>query len=212
MTGGTAAAGRYVVEMPSGRREVQVAERSPGRYRVRVEGAEYDVGWRRALGQTHWWLEVAGRRHLVAAEPEGDRLGVTVGWSHLDVSVGLALPGGRRRSADRRGGPVEVRAPMPGLLVALEGAPGARVTAGQTLAVIEAMKMQMELRAPHSGTVREVRVQAGAEVTGGQVLLVIVPEADAGAPEADAGASEMGAGTDGGASAGHPREEAGRDG
>lgn len=205
MTDSTGAAGRYVVETPAGRREVEVVERSPGRYRLRMEGAEYDVGWRRALGQTHWWLEMAGRRHLVGAEPEGDRLGVTVGWSHLDVSVGLALPVGRRRAGDRRGGPVEVRAPMPGLLVALEGAPGARVTAGQALAVIEAMKMQMELRAPQSGTVREVRAQAGAEVTGGQVLLVIVPEADAGTPAVGAGADE-------GASAGRSGEEAGPDG
>jgi len=198
VTDSTGAAGRYVVETPAGRREVEVVERSPGRYRVRMEGAEYDVGWRRALGQTYWWLEVAGRRHLVAAEPEGDRLGVTVGWSHLDVSVGLALPVGRRRTGDRRGGPVEVRAPMPGLLVALESAPGARVTAGQTLAVIEAMKMQMELRAPQGGTVREVRAQAGAEVAGGQVLLVIVPE--------------VGDGADEGPSAGRSGEEAGPDG
>lgn len=212
MTDSTGAAGRYVVETPAGRREVEVVERSPGRYRLRMEGAEYDVGWRRALGQTHWWLEVAGRCHLVAAEPEGDRLGVTVGWSHLDVSVGLALPAGRRRAGDRRGGPVEVRAPMPGLLVALEGAPGARVTAGQTLAVIEAMKMQMELCAPQGGTVREVRAQAGAEVTGGQVLLVIVPEADTSTPGGGASMPEGGDGADEGASAGRSGEEAGPDG
>jgi biotin carboxyl carrier protein len=71
------------------------------------------------------------------------------------------------------GGPVEVRAIIPGRIVALNAAPGDAVPAGQQLLVLEAMKMQNELRAPREGTVDRVAVAVGEDVEVGDLLLVV---------------------------------------
>jgi biotin carboxyl carrier protein len=77
------------------------------------------------------------------------------------------------RAAGQEETRIEMRAPMPGLVVAVEVAEGEQVTAGQGVAILEAMKMQNELRAPKAGVVREVRVQKGTKVDGGEILAII---------------------------------------
>jgi biotin carboxyl carrier protein len=64
-------------------------------------------------------------------------------------------------------------APMPGSVVRVLGAPGAPVEAGDTLVVLEAMKMEHAIRAPHGGIVSEVRVEVGQQVETGAVLVVV---------------------------------------
>ncbi len=71
-------------------------------------------------------------------------------------------------------GEVVIRAPMPGLVVAIEVSPGDVVEKGKGLVVLEAMKMQNELRAPRHGTVKAVNVQQGERVENGRVLVVVV--------------------------------------
>jgi len=173
---------RYIVSGSGLDVEVEVVEAPGGGYRVRLEGREYDVRWSPALGRTHWWLEWDGRRQVVVVEPEGDLAGVTLAVDHLDLRVTAASPLRRPSRASGQALPaVEVRAPMPGLLVALEVRPGQAVGAGEAVAVIEAMKMQMELRTPAAGTVREVRAGAGGEVSAGDVIVVLEPDRAAGA-------------------------------
>jgi len=66
-----------------------------------------------------------------------------------------------------------VKAPLPGKITHVSVQPGDAVTAGQSLVVIEAMKMENELKAAAPGTVREVRVAAGQAVNAGDVLVII---------------------------------------
>jgi pyruvate carboxylase subunit B len=68
-------------------------------------------------------------------------------------------------------GPAPLRAPMPGLIVRLHVAVGARVAAGDPLIVMEAMKMENELRAPAAGTVRAIPVTPGTAVEKGALLV-----------------------------------------
>ncbi|ALK09234.1 acetyl-CoA carboxylase biotin carboxylase subunit [Blastochloris viridis] len=68
-----------------------------------------------------------------------------------------------------------VTAPMHGKLLALAVGPGDAVHKGQTVAVIEAMKMEHALLAPLDGTVAEVAVSVGAQVADGAKILVITP-------------------------------------
>jgi pyruvate carboxylase subunit B len=60
---------------------------------------------------------------------------------------------------------------MPGLVVRVQVEPGVRVSAGDGLVVLEAMKMENELKAPAGGVVKRVRVAAGEAVEKGQVLV-----------------------------------------
>ena len=68
-----------------------------------------------------------------------------------------------------------VRAPMHGKVLSILVEQGARVTRGQRLAIIEAMKMEHTLTAPIDGTVTEIAVAADAQVAEGAKVMVIEP-------------------------------------
>ncbi|HSO30431.1 MAG TPA: biotin/lipoyl-containing protein [Candidatus Sulfomarinibacteraceae bacterium] len=100
------------------------------------------------------------------------------GW-RIEVDVEPAaraeLRDRARRGRDETvsGGPVEVRAIIPGVVVSVFVAPGDVVAAGEHLLVLEAMKMQNELRAPRDGTIEQVAVAAGDKLEAGDLMLVI---------------------------------------
>ena len=76
----------------------------------------------------------------------------------------------RRRKAEG-GDPLQVGAPMPGLVVGVPVSAGEAVEAGQKLCTLEAMKMETTLYAEAPGRVAEVLVQAGTQVEAGDLLV-----------------------------------------
>jgi len=70
----------------------------------------------------------------------------------------------------------QVRAPMPGRIAAVAVRPGARVARGQTLATLEAMKMEHALAAPFDGVVADVRCSVGDQVQEGALLVQLERE------------------------------------
>ncbi len=66
-----------------------------------------------------------------------------------------------------------VAAPMPGMIVSIEKKVGDAVTAGETVVVLEAMKMENALTAPCDGTIKSVNCDSGDNVGKGDVLVVI---------------------------------------
>ncbi|OLZ69802.1 acetyl/propionyl-CoA carboxylase subuit alpha [Streptomyces sp. IMTB 2501] len=71
-------------------------------------------------------------------------------------------------------------APMPGTVTVVKVAVGDEVAAGQSLLVVEAMKMEHVISAPHAGTVAELDVTPGTTVAMDQVLAVIAPHDEEG--------------------------------
>jgi pyruvate carboxylase subunit B len=108
----------------------------------------------RSAGRGQWSLQVGGDRWDVEVVDERTR--------HI-----RSLTAG----AERRRGPVILRAPMPGLVVRVLVEPGQEVGAGAGLVVLEAMKMENELKAPAAATIGAIRAQAGQAVEKGQVLV-----------------------------------------
>jgi acetyl/propionyl-CoA carboxylase alpha subunit len=114
-----------------------------------------------------------------SARPEGRRFEVVLSGWRLMVEVESEARAALRelaRRGNREAGkapPVEVRAIIPGRVVAVAAAPGDVVAAGQALVVVEAMKMQNEVRAPRAGTVGRVAVAAGQTVEAGALMVVI---------------------------------------
>jgi propionyl-CoA carboxylase alpha chain len=64
-----------------------------------------------------------------------------------------------------------VRCPMPGLVVSIAVAEGQEVKAGETLAVVEAMKMENILRAERDGAIKKIRVKPGDSVAVDAVIM-----------------------------------------
>ncbi|HET7606315.1 MAG TPA: biotin/lipoyl-containing protein, partial [Sphingomicrobium sp.] len=69
----------------------------------------------------------------------------------------------------------EIEAPMPGKVTAVEVSRGEKVSKGQRLLTLEAMKMEHALTAPFDGTVAELNATSGAQVTEGQMLVKVEP-------------------------------------
>jgi len=88
------------------------------------------------------------------------------------VSDPRALPADAA-TADAAGGRARLTASMPGKIVRVMTRRGAQVEAGDSLVVVEAMKMQNEMKAPKSGTVVELHAEAGETVQAGDVLVIV---------------------------------------
>ncbi|MBM7865217.1 biotin/lipoyl-containing protein [Heliomicrobium gestii] len=66
-----------------------------------------------------------------------------------------------------------ITAPMPGTILDVRKNVGDAVNAGETVLILEAMKMENEIQADHAGTIQEIRVKKGQAVNAGEVLVVI---------------------------------------
>ncbi|MFC7931504.1 ATP-binding protein [Streptomyces cinereoruber] len=96
-------------------------------------------------------------------------------WHVLDHDpVEAALGGAGRGGADT------LAAPMPGTVTVVKVSVGDEVEAGQSLLVVEAMKMEHVISAPHAGTVTELDVTPGTAVAMDQVLAVVTPHETSG--------------------------------
>lgn len=142
----------------------------PNRFRVLHGDGEVTVRYR-ADGPYERWLSIGGARHRIERAP-GDRSYVVDGTPHRVAAAGSGA----------------VVAPSAALVLAVEVAPGARVERGQTVAVLESMKMEVRVEATASGEVREVAVTVGSQVRAGQLLLLVDSEG-AETPEAPAAAT-----------------------
>jgi biotin carboxyl carrier protein len=71
------------------------------------------------------------------------------------------------------GGEVSIRAPMPGLIVRIAVAEGQTVSKGETLMILESMKMENELKSPRDGTIHRILVSAGENVEQNKILVTV---------------------------------------
>jgi biotin carboxyl carrier protein len=133
-----------------------------------------------------WQLEWVDRDHGIASMVDGERSvpllvegsdsewSVTLRGRRIPVSVRTwreRVLAAAETAARSHTGPVEVKASLPGLIVAIGVGPGDEVQEGDALLTIEAMKMQNEVRAPRAGRVIEVAVSSGQTVATGASLL-----------------------------------------
>jgi len=188
LQGGHRAAAQVLASIPSGWRNARMPDQ---RAVFARGGAEIAVSYRSLRdgrfrfgdgkhARVHAWsreaidAEIDGRRTRARVTHHGDR--VVVAGARGDVELAIVprftVPG----EASAAGGFV---ARMPGKVIDLRVAVGDRVAAGQTLVVLEAMKMEHPMSAAEPGVVREVRVAVGDQVESGAVLLIVEPDAPA---------------------------------
>lgn len=121
-------------------------------------------------------VTVNGTSYNVTSGPAGDAMSVTVNGTSYNVSFGAA--GTAPASAPAAGaapsvtGGEDVKAPVAGTLLRYAVSDGASVSKGQTVIVLESMKMELEVKAPCDGTITFV-AQPGSQVSNGQKLASI---------------------------------------
>jgi biotin carboxyl carrier protein len=110
---------------------------------------------------------VAGRlnQHTISTSINDNRFSV-------EISTGQETTG-RTGTFVVHTGPISVEAPMAGRIVEVTISSGKEVREGQSLVILEAMKMENEIAAPRNGRVREVYVRVGSVVKTGDKLLAL---------------------------------------
>ena len=118
-------------------------------------------------------------RETIVVEVGGKRLEVSLpaGFAAAPAAGGAGRKAAPKRSAGKRSGAAvsgdSLTAPMQGTIVKVAAAEGDAVEAGQTIVVLEAMKMEQPLTAHKAGTVTNLNAEVGAVVTSGSVICEI---------------------------------------
>jgi biotin carboxyl carrier protein len=116
-------------------------------------------------------LLLQGKSYEVKQETVAAETNVVVGQERFSASVRDPRSfRSRRRLGASEQGVMKIKAPMPGKVVRILAPAGSPVEMGQSVLVIEAMKMQNELKAPKTGVVKKINVEEGAAVDAGQAL------------------------------------------
>jgi acetyl/propionyl-CoA carboxylase alpha subunit len=165
---------RFVATTADGATHAVEIESGEAGYRVVVDGRVWEVDARR-IGPAIDSLLVDGVSYLVSVAGTGGEFVVGVGGEIHEVRVEEAarFTIRTRGGGGGTGGGQTLKAPLPGKITHVAVKPGDAVNRGDTLIVIEAMKMENEFKAAAAGTVREVPVTAGQAVNPGDVLVVI---------------------------------------
>jgi biotin carboxyl carrier protein len=158
----------------NGRSEVVHVTRVDGGYRVTLGERTIDVDARRPAAGIYSLL-IDGVSHVAdVSSTDGGTVVDVDGATYLVQVEEHARHLIRTRGGMGAGGAGQtIRAPLPGKVTHIAVAVGDEVERGDTLVVIEAMKMQNEFKAAAPGRVTEVRVQPGQAVNRGDVLVLI---------------------------------------
>ena len=99
--------------------------------------------------------------------------GVSVTVFHKGIARSMGVPDPLASAVDAAGGGDNVTAPMTGLVKAVNVSAGTRVSRGDPLAIMEAMKMEHTLSAPRDGTIAKVTVSAGDQIDEGAIMIAL---------------------------------------
>lgn len=135
---------------------------------LRIAGSVYDVEESRAEPGA-FSIQVDGETHRGYRHIERDRVWIRI--AGRTFVVGREDPLRARRGG--AGGRDELKADMPGTVVAIHKKEGERVTAGEAILTVESMKLQATIAADHDATIASIAVAANGTFERGAVLVVL---------------------------------------
>jgi biotin carboxyl carrier protein len=145
-------------------------QRTEGSWRFRLDGLEISADVEQIDPETLSIL-VGGKSFEVRREADGK---ISLHGRRYDVSVDDPRSWrGRKRAGAGNEGPHKLTASMPGRIVRVLASEGDKISAGQSIAVVEAMKMQNEIKSLKQGTLKKLLARVGMNVHAGEVLAVV---------------------------------------
>ena len=138
-----------------------------------INGKEYTVKIRE-FGSKEATLEVNGKKYVVGLKDLGKEL--NLGSVH-EVLTPLAtsdpIQSAPKANTPSTGGSGEVLSPLPGLILNVMVNVGDKVTNGQNIMVMEAMKMENDIAATKDGVIKSINVKNGDNISEGDILAII---------------------------------------
>ena len=142
---------------------------------ILVNGEAHDVDFLN-LGGSLYSIITENRSLEAVIDDDDDKIAVMMDGRLFEAQ---ALDERAMLLIQRRGGissgSGEVHAPMPGLIAVVTVAVGQAVAQGDTVVILESMKMQNELKSPIDGAVAAIHIEAGQAVDKNSLLIEIVP-------------------------------------
>ena len=138
-------------------------------YKYTINGNQYEV----AIGdivENEATVIVNGEEYKVAWEPEAEEEKKVVVRKPVEASEPAESDGGSSAAVNTNNA---VKAPLPGVITSIEVAVGDEVKAGDTLLVLEAMKMANNIESEKDGKVAAILVKAGQSVMEDDPLVVV---------------------------------------
>jgi biotin carboxyl carrier protein len=142
---------------------------------VLVNGQKRDVDIRQLNATLYSVIMGSTSQEVLVDEREG-QVEVYVGgrlYSGTVLDERAQVLAQRRSGAAMESGELSIKSPMPGLIVAVPVVEGQEVKKGQTVLILESMKMQNELKCPRDGVVHRISVEPKQSVEQGKVLITI---------------------------------------
>jgi biotin carboxyl carrier protein len=124
-------------------------------YSLVIDGKSYEAYVYE--GEDEWQVLLLGQQYPIKVEDERAKRLKSAGSGQIQES-----------------GEYQLKAPMPGLVIAISVQEQQQIEKGQVLVILESMKMQNELKSPRDGKVERVRVKVGESVEQRQILLTVV--------------------------------------
>jgi biotin carboxyl carrier protein len=144
---------------------------------IRINDKVLEVDFQSIGGQPVYSLIIDGKSYEAYVSPDEDEWQILLRGRLYQARVEDERE--KRLRAAAGGGESEsseflLKAPMPGLVVAIPIEEGQQVKKGQVILILESMKMQNELKSPRDGIVNRLKVKAGETVEQKQTLLSVI--------------------------------------
>jgi biotin carboxyl carrier protein len=147
-----------------------LVEEREGLFTVEIDGRKRSLDLKSSPGSPLHSVILDGKQYEVVIEKGENGLSVYIDGETHSVQVLEEMKGKIRKV---RKAEIEIKAAMPGLVVALEVKPGEKVEKDDGLLILEAMKMQNEVRSPHRGVIAAIHVAKGSAVEKGEKLVTL---------------------------------------
>jgi len=165
---------RYFVPRDGDYLEYEVREEN-GTIIISANGENYTVDVKQ-INQEEFHLLLNNRTYLVDVQRKGNIFRISLGGAIFPVEVFTEREKFQREMLRASSGgqrELEIRAPMPGLILKVEVGEGDSIQAGQPLIIMEAMKMENEIRAQVAGKVKQITIKENQTVDKDDLLVVM---------------------------------------